>query len=268
MRVLIHPGFHKTGTSSLQRAALASAEALEPRLRVLLTDHLRPATQIARRYAIHHRVKALDDFGAAFADHISGLDPADPRPVLISSEALIGQIPGRKGVWTYAAALPLLMAAVEVLHRHAGTSRADITVWFTTRAAEDWKRSAYWQNLRSERLTEAFDSYQAKLDRGARMDDVVAEVRAALDGQAQVLSDRIERIGSPSLGPLGAALDLLDLPADGLAPQPFHNVQPAGAAEELLALNRSALDDEALAEAKSMFMKSLWRAGLTQQEAK
>ena len=253
-RILIHPGFHKTGTSSLQRATSAQARLLAPRLRVLLTDDIRPAIHVARRHSVRPDPRRLDTFTSNFAECLSGVDTHDPRPLLISAEALSGQIPGRKGITGYDTAPDLLERAVTVLHQTFGDG-ADIDLWFTTRDPEAWKRSAYYQNLRSTRLTEGFGTYGPKLDRAARLDQVVEAVRDRLAGRARVTATRIETCVDLPLGALDIALDRLGVDKTGLRPEPPHNTQPPDAAEALLRLNRSSLSDEALSTAKRELLR-------------
>jgi len=80
-----------------------------------------------------------------------------------------------------------------------------------------------------------------------------------------VIATPIESCGAGPLGPLGTALGLLDIPGDGLPPLPARNAQPDGAAEELLALNRSDLGDDALTEAKRAVLRRYRQAGQTRR---
>lgn len=254
MRVLVHPGFHKTGTSSLQQAVLAQRDVLEARVRLLLINDMRAAIRIARRYSVHPSQSRLDAFKAAFYDFAHTIDATDPRPLLISSEALAGQIPGRKNVVAYDATPALVKVVTDVLNERLG-SDTSMVVWFTTREPDAWQRSAYWQNLRSTRITEDFETYRGRLHRAAKLDDVVTLVREGLATSARVVSTRIEKCGAEPLGPLGEALDLLEVSKRGLFSVPTKNVQPPGAAEEFLRLNRSTLDDAALKETKTKLFK-------------
>lgn len=253
-KVLIHPGFHKTGTSSLQRALSALSPQLAPRLRVLLTDDIRPAILVARRHSVHPDAYRLAMFARHFNDCLSDIDTTDPRPLFISAEALSGQIPGRKGISDYHAAQDLLDSAVRVLTDKFG-AETQISIWFTTREPESWKRSAYYQNLRSTRLTEGFDIYGPRLDKAARLDDVVATVRKRMTGRAEICATRIETCAGLPLGPLDVALDLLGIDKTDLPPQPQQNAQPPDAAEALLALNRSSLGESELATAKQDLLR-------------
>lgn len=83
--VLIHPGFHKTGTSTLQRNLLSQADRLSPRLRIMLNDDLIDATRLARKFSVHPHEPVLDAFSTAIAAAFNSLSVQDDRPVLLSS---------------------------------------------------------------------------------------------------------------------------------------------------------------------------------------
>ncbi|MCR9273865.1 MULTISPECIES: hypothetical protein [Mameliella] len=261
MRVLIHPGFHKTGTTSLQRGADAQRETLAPRLRLVLPHDIEPLNFAARRVSVGinaNRVAAFRDAVAGFAQRV---DPEDPRPLLVSSEHLCGLLPGRKSVTTYATAPELLGHMVEVLARQVPD--LSLSVWFTTRAPEAWLKSLYWQLLRSQRLTVGPEQFAVGFRDAAELDAVVARVAERLGRQAEVSSTRLEACGTDPLGPLGVALDRLGVSRGGLLPLARQNVQPAEAVAELLALNQSDLDDAALGAAKTALLKRLRKAGQT-----
>ena len=261
-KILVHPGFHKTGTSSLQRGALELRERLEPHLNVLLTDDVRPAIQVARRYSAHPSAFRLKRFGEAFEAAIANVDTYDPRPLLISAEALVGHIPGRKNIWTYDAAPDLIEVLCSAIKNKFG-NKTPLKVWFTTRNKLDWQKSAYWQNLRSTRLTEDFASYRFRLERAADLDAIVLKTQARVQSCATTVSSRIEDCGTYAVGPLHKALELLDVPTQNLGTLKPRNVQPDDAADRLLELNRSSLDDAALSKAKRQVLKNYRVAGAT-----
>jgi len=254
MRILLHPGFHKTGTSSLQRGGAAQLDRLSNRMQLMLTPDLIEAARAARHYSERSTDEYLDRFTKEFHSSVATRDSSDRRPLLISSEVLSGHLPGLRGVKTYAAAPALARAAVNILHRHYG-AEARITVWFTTREPEAWLRSLYWQNLRAQRLTEEFEPFRDRMAPAADHIAIVDEARRCLGTTAQVETACIEEIGPEPLGPLGAALRYLEVSTEGLVPTPQHNTQPDNAARDFLALNRSALGDKALSEAKRKVLR-------------
>lgn len=266
MRILVHPGFHKTGTTSVQYGLERNAAVLNDRVRVLQMEDFPYAIAAARRHTAQPAPRRLKKYEAGFAAALAPLDPADPRPLLVSSEKLLGWIPGRKHNWSYANTPDFMERLAQCLDAHFGT-QAEITFYFTTRAPEDWARSVYWQNLRSMRITEDFETYRPRLDRAARLDEVVADTRTRLAGRARVISRPVEALSTEPQGPLGAILSELGVTADDLMPFKSYNMQPTGAAEELLRLNRSDLDDTALNAAKRERIQAYQSAGLTRQKA-
>lgn len=231
---------------------------------MMFTHDVLAATRMAKRYSAYGDHSDLCRFAEAFTTSIRHAAADDPRALLITSEDLCGYIPGNHGVTSYAAAAPLINVATAVLRAHFGPTAA-ISVLFTTRNAHDWQKSVWWQNLRALRLTEDFETYSRRLIRAADLDRILDMVDARIRHHAAVLESAIEDCGSERLGPLGPALDHLGVPCNGLGPLPSHNVQPDGAAEELLALNRSDLTDEALIEAKREVLRRFRAAGATQQ---
>ena len=268
MRVLLHPGFHKTGTTTLQRGARSHAASLDPQMRMLFAEDLHDAVIRARQYSDHPKKQRLANFTEAFARGIGPVDTTDPRPLLISCEALVGRLPGRTPtVIAYDAAPDLITAATGVLKDHFGPD-LDLQVTFTTREGNSWLRSVYWQNLRVMRLTDDFETYRARHERAMDLDAIVTQTRSALSGKADVTEIAIETCLSLPLGPLGPMLAMLDIPTSGLAPIPSSNIQPPGAAEDLLALNRSSLDDDALQIAKRELHDKYQREGRLTRPAK
>lgn len=264
MHILLHPGFHKTGTSSLQGGARTQIDRLAAHLQFRNTADLPRSARSARRFSARPERINLRKFADDFAQELGNVAPDGPQNLLISSEDLCGTLPGLRGVMSYDAVPSLMNVATAVLQSRFGGD-ARITLWFTTRTRESWLRSMWYQNLRAQRLTEDFAAFRPLLARAAELDAVVTGVNMRLGGRTRVIATPIEECGPAPLGPLGAALDLLGIPADGLAPLPARNAQPEGAAEELLALNNSDLDDSALIEAKREVLRRYRRAGQTRR---
>jgi len=265
MRILLHPGFHKTGTSSLQRGAEARMDQLAPHLRLMVTSDVIDAARAARRYSARPDDETLHRFAEHFAAAMTPIEASDTRALLISCEDLSGYIPGNHNVPAYDAAPALMEVATATLQAHFGAA-TQITIWYTTRAPAPWQRSVWYQNLRALRVTESFEVYQPRLNRAARLDEIVTAVQTRLQGRARVAATPIETCGALPLGPLGAALDHLGIETEGIAPLPAQNIQPEGATLELLALNRSDLDDEALTKAKRDVLQRHRRVGNTRRD--
>ncbi|MEO0752076.1 MAG: hypothetical protein AAFY25_09740 [Pseudomonadota bacterium] len=244
----------------MQRGLAASRVALRPNLSLLLQDDIRNATLISRRYSVNPQQKGLEMFGSAFAACLMGLNPVDKRPLLISAEALSGQIPGRKHFHGYHAA-PALMAAVVKALRHKFGQTVPIRIWFSTRQPGGWMKSVYYQNVRTARVTEGFDSYARKLEQASRLDDIVQSTRDMLQGEADVRSTRLEDSADLTLGLMGLALKQLRVDTNGVKPPSKQNAQVAEVLEQLLDMNRSSLSDEDLSVAKNDFLHAVRKSG-------
>lgn len=260
MRVLVHAGFHKTGTTSIQQGLRRNGRKLARFCRVLTRVQIEPVCEAARAASVTDDPAAMALFTFELAQMFEALDPADPRPVLISSEDLSGHMPGRFGLTGYSAA-PRLMACIADV---AGQVRpgCDLRFFFTTRAAEPWVRSCYAQHVRGIRFTEARDSYVARMLPLADLAAEVARIAAAVP--VPVHSVALEDWTGDRLGPLSALLTALELPAklgDRLAPVgPANPSFPDPVLAQMLALNRSDLPRAEWAAAKKALMEA-WRAG-------
>lgn len=253
-RVIVHAGFHKTGTTSAQRFLLANGKYIWPRCAMVLPGRLRGgAATLAVRYSRFPTKVLLDSFAADLRATLAAINAGEKRSILISDENLAGRMPGRDGQVGYTATPALMAQAEQVIHDVFGTS--DITYHFTTRQPDDWLHSTYRHNLRTSRLTLDWDDYAAGFGPAADLDGVVRAVQEAVTGRVQAAD--LGALDGPE-GPAAPLLDLIALPDHlrrNLAPNPMQNQGPdTGLAAQLLDLNRSALSDDAVAAAKALLL--------------
>ncbi len=164
-------------------------------------------------------------------------------------------IPGRKDVWSYSQTHVLAETLVDEIDRFSdGTAR--ITLFFTTRNASDWVRSVYWQNIRADRIQQDLVEYSERLRQAADLDGVVNRVEEAVSPRADVVRLNVSGLDD-RLFPVTKALSMLNVRSDDLLPVNNLNVQPDGAAEYFLELNRSTMTDEDVAAAKRAYLDSL-----------
>lgn len=258
MDVLVHAGFHKTGTSSVQQTLAANRTALAPVARVLLKEDMTGLTEAARAYS-----RTLDDVEWALyryeAAHVlSALDPADPRPVLMSSEDLSGHMPFRHDLPDYGAA-PRLMAGLRDTAAEV-RPEARLAFLFTTRAPGPWVRSCYAQHLRATRITETDHDFAARALPHADLDAMADRIAAAV-APAALHRAALEDIGGGRLGPLDAVLTVAGIDGSALAPVPPANrALPSDVQAELLALNRSDRPWSEVREKKKRLVRRARRA--------
>lgn len=256
-RIIVHAGFHKTGTTSIQRFLAQNRQILKPHAALLLPGKLRASVcPKASRYSQLGRPAILERFSAAFSDLLA--DIRDDKPALIvSDELLSGRIPGRDGQPAYHAAPDLMAALSKALHEHFGHG-VDLHFLFTTRDPAAWLKSTWMHNLRNSALTQEFDDFARDYAEAANLSDAITPIRAALP-RDQVHEARLEDVATAPFGPAEAILRLLDLPDTvraRLTPAGIHNRAPADPdlAGRLLELNRSGLDPQALKHAKAALL--------------
>lgn len=256
-RMVIHAGFHKTGTTSVQSMIAANRAHLNPQVRCYLREDFIDLTEAARRFSIAPDAALLGDVltqATAFFDRI---EPDDARAILMSSEDLSGHLPGRHGLDRYDAAALILSQVGEAAHARFGLD-LDLTFHFSTRAADAWLRSTWWQNLRSTRLTRDFDDYACTIAAAADHASILRDVADAV-ATDRVTSDALEAVTALRFGPLTPLLDLVgvdDDTRDSLTILPPENVQPdVGLDVVFLALNRSGLRTKQVKEAKRLLRR-------------
>ncbi|MEM8579342.1 MAG: hypothetical protein AAGF60_15950 [Pseudomonadota bacterium] len=242
-RVVLHMGFHKTGTSSVQAALRANRAALKPHAAIRLKSQIKELLHGARGYSTWRDPLSLAKTARRFDALLAGL-PGMPRRVLIlSAEELSGHMPGRGDLMDY-------RAAPELAHVYAKAIRArfpgaTLHIHLGLRQPEAWLRSAYWEHVKSSSLTLDFDAFA---DRYAAAADLAAIVQRIAD-VAETSTGWLED-GDPAQ----ALLAQCDLPVralDGLTyPPPVNTRLPEKVLTALLAANRDYADRDARKAAK------------------
>lgn len=236
MRILLHPGFHKTGTSSVQQFLWVNRDILAQNgIEIRLLRHLRPAARIAMRACRHPM--ALLDLPDALDACLGGLDA--PMAIL-SCEGLAGHMPGFKSLTSYATA-PATIALIDSwLRDRLG---ADTQIVLTLRPRDPWLSSAWRHHLRGQRLCETESEFRHRLRDGADLKSAADAIDAALPNPAQRLGWR--KLTTHRFGPGGAVLEQLTALPPGLRlpTAPANRGPDAALAQRFLDLNRSDLDD-------------------------
>lgn len=254
-RVILHAGFHKTGTTSAQRFLLANGKNIWPRRAMVLPGKIRKtASRMAVRYSVQGKTALLDAFAEDLQTALRAIDPGEKRAILISDENLAGRMPGRDGQLGYTAT-PSLMARAEDVICGVFGAEADVVFHFTTRHPETWLRSTYKHNMRASRLTLDWGDYAAKFAFASDLLSVTEDVASAVTGT--VFSAALEALDGP-FGPAAPLIDLMELPPHlrkNLMPQPPQNPSPRDEhLPKLLELNRSDLSDDAVMDAKRQLL--------------
>ncbi len=249
-RIVLHAGFHKTGTSSVQAVLRANRKALMPALAIRLKGQMQELMHATRAYATLGSDDALDKVRARFDGLLSDLPGMPRRTLLLSAEELSGHMPGRGPLKTYDAAPVLMYLYWQQLQ--ARFPSAPVVFCFSTRAPDDWLQSAWAEHVTSSAMTLDFDAFRARYPDASGLDRIVAAVRARVP--AAVHDFALEDCARLPLGPADPVLDLCDIPADlraRLVAQPRQNVRRDDAVlAALLEVNRTHKDPETRGAAK------------------
>ncbi|WP_136440009.1 hypothetical protein [Pacificoceanicola onchidii] len=258
MRIIVHAGFHKTGTSSVQIGLLQNREALAEHAAIFLRDDILPMVKAARRFSIQRDPESLGGFSTRSARWLSGLGEQQCT-ILIATEDIVGAMPGRVGVQDYSA-LPPLMQALEAAAQQRFGDALEFVVYLSTRAPDRWIESLWWQHLRSTRFSMSLDEYRQETAQTAKLSRVVDDVRAHLK-TGRVVCHALEDLTKSPEGVMTPINDLLNLPQALRLPVPETvNQRPdVGLEPVFLALNRSGLPDELVSRSKRQLLRSLRR---------
>ncbi|MEP5729021.1 MAG: hypothetical protein ABJL67_06575 [Sulfitobacter sp.] len=250
-RIIIHAGFHKTGTSTVQAVLRENRVAMKKQVALRLRWHLRDVVAATRGYSIDQDpltlIKAQTRFGAVMNEL-----PGMPRRTLIlSAEELCGHLPGHSGLKDYAAAPVLLYAYWEIAK--ARFPQAEILIFLTLRKPDAWLASAHWEHVRSSDMTMTLNAFRAQFYRAADLRGMANEIAARVPVPVHVHT--LENCRDLPLGPADPLLDLCDLPLTvraGLVPVPAAN-QRLGedVLQAMIEVNRTTSDSAARNAAKA-----------------
>lgn len=257
-RVLVHAGFYKTGTTSLQRFLAENRDTLAPHMAYLGPGQLAGSGAMARIYGQRPFPWRLFRFARSFR---RALPPSLDRPLVISRENFCGAMPGHRD-WRgrplvgFPTAQRLLSVLLGELRRAYGPETR-ITLLFTTRERESWLESVHGHLLRSIPLTDDLAQFAARFPADFSLEHEVARLTRAFPG-VEIQSARLEDLTGRKEGPAAFLLDLLDISEDTrerLVPISRANTgQDAGLRERFLALNRQGLSRIDLRNAKKRLM--------------
>lgn len=249
-RIVIHAGFHKTGTSTVQQVLREQRPVLKPYLRSLLGWSMRDVLSAARGYSTWRDPLTLDKFARRFRTLLERQGDMPRRVLCLSAEELAGHLPGREALADYGAAPDLAAEMARVVA--AVFPGVELVFLYTTRDPSAWLESAYWEHVKSSSMTLDFDSFRARHGAAAALDAIVDRIARAQPHP--VHRARLEDCRTLAGGPAAPLLRLCDVPEPviaGLPPPPVANARPdAATLRALLDANRRHADRDRRAAAK------------------
>jgi hypothetical protein len=181
--VIVHAGFHKTGTTSLQKHLAQVRRAMAPYFAYYGQNDFKNAGARARIYAqrpfFHRRLR----FRLSFRRFLNAIPDADT--IVLSRETFSGVMPGHRD-WRGRTLQDYAPTTIRLCREVAGELRrrfgpnTQIEFVFTVRERESWIRSVYGHLLRSIHLRESFDEFRALFPDLIDLREEAAKVAQAL----------------------------------------------------------------------------------------
>ena len=255
-RVIVHAGFHKTGTTSLQTYLRRNRKLLGSYAAIYLKEDFLDAGNAGRIYGLKPYPWRLRRFRRRLRKFLNSIP--DERVIFLSWEGFSGVMPGHRrsggrSVRDMArTGKPLARAIVKELKARFGPT-TDITFFYTLREREAWINSVYGHIVRSIRLTMDFDTFRTGLPKLPHLKDEAEQIAKAI-APVPVVTVNLEEMTTKAQGPAYGALQLIGVPEDVIAALPAAQKVNAGNAPEIraecLRLNRSVTDDITLKRKK------------------
>ena len=254
--IVVHAGFHKTGTTAIQSSLAANGKHLWPHMALVLPARIGPVSKCATLHSVTQDPLSLEEYHSRLTEFLHTVHIGKKRHLLISCEDLAGLIPGRSGHDNYTTC-PVLMLATKVAIQDVFGSDLPLTFYMSTRDPDTWLRSSYAQNLRVSPLKMDFDQYSTAYRDAADFAPVLTQTQLLLE-DTPVMTQALEDTSDLRFGPATPIIDLFPLPAEtlaALAPPQRRNTSPdAALLAQMLDLNQSGLDEDDLyARKKALF---------------
>ncbi|HEY0212300.1 MAG TPA: hypothetical protein VGC40_01745 [Paenirhodobacter sp.] len=263
-RVIIHAGFHKTGTSTVQQTLRAHRDDLAPRWRLGLEADFADAAASGRAYSVGRSALDLGLFQGALADWLDGLDLTGAEGLLISCESLVGEMPGRiGGAPDYGRGTTLMPAMIAAIRAVLG-ARTAVHVHLSTRAPGPWLESLHWQLTRGGAVDQDFTPFATRMRPAADLEAHARAIAAAI-APDPLTHMALETCATLPQGPLTPILDLMAMPPAQraqLRPTPA-NARPTGIdrialANHFAAINRAGHSRDAAMALKRALLRPVW----------
>jgi hypothetical protein len=253
-KIVIHAGFHKTGTSTVQAVLRANRKLLMPALAIRLKGQMQELMHATRGYSTYGTEDELDKVSHRFDTLLAGLPGMPRRTLLLSAEELSGHMPGRGALADYSAAPVLMYLFWE--RAKAAFPKTPVNFIFATRNSANWQRSAWAEHVKSSGMTLEYADYVARYAQASDLTQILRDVTSRVP--APILSYALEDCASLPLGPADPVLDLCDIPPEirtTLKPQPPQNTRLSeDTLAALLQINRTHKDTDARNDAKAALL--------------
>lgn len=215
--VIVHAGFHKTGTTSLQDFFADNHAALRPYVDYHgQGDTLHRSAVAARIFAKKPSLWRLRAVRRALAHDLAALP--DAPVILLSREHYSGVMPGHRS-WTGGRVRRFTRAAKPLARAIRGALRArfgddvQITFFYTTREWHSWIASVHGHLLRAIDLTDDLATFRARFSPRFGPEPEAERMRRYL-APLPVVTARLEDHAAHLEGAASVLLDLIGVPPE------------------------------------------------------
>ena len=218
VRIVLHFGFHKTGTTSLQHFLMENRNVLTSYATFYFQEDLPQVAALARKYSKMPFFWNRKKYRKELRKFLSGIE--DTQTIVVSCEALGGVMPGyntfpSKRVVSYIpTARKLMEDFYEALQEKFGDT-VDVCFLFTTRNSDTWIKSVHGHICRTknsnEKLTDFIKSF-------SQLPNLKHDAELITSGMPQVtvMIAPLEIYTKKAFGPATVVLELLNIPAGTL----------------------------------------------------
>lgn len=207
-RIIIHAGFHKTGTTSVQATLRENRPKLKKQVAMRLRPQMKDLIHATRGYSTWRDPLTLAKAQRRFDRMLADLPAMPKRTLVISAEELAGHLPGRGELKDYSAAPILLYMFWQ--RAMAAFPQTEFMVYLSTRAPEAWLPSAYWEHVKASSMTLSYDEFLERYAGAADLVGMVSEITSRMP--CPVHQSALEETLDLRLGPADPLLDLCDIP--------------------------------------------------------
>lgn len=250
-KIVIHAGFHNTGTSTVQTVLRENRKLLMPVLAIRLKGQMKELLQATRGYSTDLTATSLDQVSHHFDTLLAELPAMPRRTLVLSAEELSGQLPGRSGLADYSAA-PVLMYLF-LQRAQLALPQTPVVFCFGTRRPADWLPLTWAEHVKSTGIRLDCAEYCNRYAASADLAQIVQEMTRRVP--TPVHSYAVEACSNLPLGSADPVLDLCDIPVDlraKLVPPTANNTGLDKATlADLLTINRTHTDSGSRKAAKA-----------------
>ena len=261
-KIIVHAGFHKTGTTTLQAFLNHNRKNFGKDTHVYLGREYGKLSFLGRRYGLAPMPQRLRRFRNGVQAFLA--DVPEGGLIVLTRESFAGLMVGSKrrdGSWVdsyQSTAVPLAITLYQELRKRFGDG-ADIHFLYTMRAQDRFLDSCYRHHLRAWRITEEYDAFLANMDCDRGLEQEFDALKAALPG-ATLHCQTLEETRTAPFGPAQTLIDLMGLPPKVIARlthvPPARQGQGKDVSQQLLRLNRNVRDNEELKTRKAKVLSA------------